>query len=143
MRPWLAIGKQSGGAREKGLTFPTCRQVSLRGSTQSSSSKCGLSLPLSRTQLSSSELASRSYLGLGQVVYGPGSHKVERSHKGVSHATLVRRVVVNERLYVALEGDGVSLQSGPQDALGAREVGGRFGLQEPVLWLVIVAVGVC
>lgn len=60
----------------------------------------------------------RSYLGLGEVMYWPGSHKVKRSHKGVPHAPLVCRVVVYERLDVALEGDGVSLQSCPQDPFG-------------------------
>lgn len=58
------------------------------------------------------------HLCLREVVYRPGSYEVERSHEGVSDAPLVRRVVVNERLHVALEGHGVSLQSCPQNPLG-------------------------
>ena len=64
---------------------------------------------------------------------GPRSREVKRSHERVSDAALVPRVVVDERLNVALKLDGVSLQGGPKDAFGAGEVGGSFGVQEAVL----------
>lgn len=57
------------------------------------------------------------------------------------HATLVRRVVVDEGPDVASEGNGIGLQSGPQHTLGTRQVGGGFGLQEAVLCCCFKCVG--
>lgn len=62
--------------------------------------------------------SNHSHLGPREAVYGPGSHEVKRSHEGVSDAPLVRRVVVDERLDVALERHGVGLQSCPQNPFG-------------------------
>ena len=86
------------------------------------------------------EHARRSNLGLVDVVDRPRRREVERPHEGVSDAPLVRRVVFDERLHVALKLDGVRLQSGPQDAFGAGKVSGSFGVQETVLPFVVVVV---
>ena len=84
------------------------------------------------------EHARRSNLGLVDVVDWPRRREVERPHERVSDPALVCRVVVDERLHVALELDGVRLQGGPQDALGAGKVRGSFGAQEAVLSFVVV-----
>lgn len=51
----------------------------------------------------------------------------------MSHPSLVRRMVVDERLDVVFKSDRVGLHRRPQDSLGTGVVRGRFRVQKPVL----------
>lgn len=60
-----------------------------------------------------------SRLRFSEVVHWPRRGQVERPHERVPHTALVCRMVLNERLHVALERYRVGLQGCPQDTLGA------------------------